>query len=142
MNINKYCAIFEALGFEIRLKIFKLIDSLKINSIPSDKFIPKWGKGFDGITYMIEYKDTIQHSFKNYWTPSAQDNLEEAVRIQNFVNRVYTLVNSEKLSAIFQNVIPFRSWTCNGTCISRVMTREQYKEYKKKKRKFLNKNGS
>ena len=127
---------------DITLKIFKLIDSLKINSIPSDKFIPKWGKGFDGITYMIEYKDTIQHSFKNYWTPSAQDNLEEAVRIQNFVNRVYTLVNSEKLSAIFQNEIPFRSWTCNGTCISRVMTREQYKEYKKKKRKFLNKNGS
>ena len=25
MNINKYCAIFEALGFEIRLKIFKFI---------------------------------------------------------------------------------------------------------------------
>lgn len=25
MNINKYCAIFEALGFEIRLRIFKFI---------------------------------------------------------------------------------------------------------------------
>lgn len=25
MNINNYCSIFEALGFEIRLKIFKFI---------------------------------------------------------------------------------------------------------------------
>ncbi|MCF6129084.1 hypothetical protein L1S35_05315 [Flavobacterium sp. AS60] len=124
------------------LRIFKLIDSLKINSIPSDKYIPRWQQGFDGITYIIEYKDSIQHSFKNYWTPKAQDNLEEAVRIQNFVNRIYTLVNSEKLSAIFQNEIPFRCWTCNLTCICRGMTREQYKEYKKMKRKFRKQNGS
>jgi hypothetical protein len=127
---------------DISLKIFKLIDSLKINSIPSDKFIPKWQQGFDGITYIIEYKDSIQHSFKNYWTPKAQDNLEEAMRIQNFVDNVYAIVNSEKLSVIFQKEIPFRSWTCNGVSISRVMTREEYKEYKKKKRKFKNKNGS
>ena len=127
---------------DISLKIFKLIDSLKINSIPSDKFIPKWQQGFDGITYVIEYKDSIQHSFKNYWTPKAQDNLEEAMRIQKFVGIVYAIVNSEKLSVIFQKEIPFRSWTCNGVSISRVMTREEYKEYKKKKRKFKNKNGS
>lgn len=127
---------------DVALNIFHLIDSLKINSIPSDKFIPKWQQGFDGITYMMEYKDSIQHSFKNYWTPNAQDNLEEALRIQNFVDKVYTIVDSEKLSAIFQKEIPFRSWTCNGGIVSRVMSREEYKEYKKKKRKFKKKNGS
>ena len=127
---------------DITLSILNLIDSLKINSIPSDKFIPKWRQGFDGVTYIMEYKDSIQHSFKNYWTPTAQGNLEEALRIQNFVDNVYTIVNLEKLNAIFQKEIPFGSWTCNGVTISRVMTREQYKEYKKKKRKFRNKNGS
>jgi hypothetical protein len=126
---------------DISLKIFRLIDSLKINSIPSDKFIPKWQQGFDGITYLMEYKDSIQHSFKNYWTPKAQENLEEAVRIQNFVDYVYTIVNSEKLDAIFQKEIPFRSWTCNGVSISRAMTRKEYKEYRRKKRKFYNING-
>ncbi len=90
----------------------------------------------------MEYKDFTQHSFKNYWTPKAQDNLEEAVRIQNFVDKVYAIVNSEKLSVIFQKEIPFRSWTCDGTCVSRVMTIEEYKEYKKKKRKYLKKKGS
>ncbi|RXR20246.1 hypothetical protein [Flavobacterium stagni] len=122
------------------LRIFKLIDSLKINSIPSDKFIPKWHQGFDGITYRFEYKDSIQHSFKNYWTPKKQENLEEAVRIQNFVEVVNEIVESEKLSKIFQNEIPFRSWSCNGVCVSRAMTKKESREYKKKKRKFRKKN--
>jgi len=126
---------------DLSLKIVKLFDSLKINSIPSDKFIPKWQQGFDGITYLIEYKDSIQHSFKKYWTPKAQYNLEEAARIQSFVDNVYSIVNLEKLNAIFEKEIPFRSWTCNGVCISRPMTREEKKEYKKKQRKFYKKNG-
>lgn len=121
---------------DIVLKILKHIDSLKINSIPSDKFISNWKNGFDGITYIFEYKDAKKHSFKNYWTPKAQGNLDEALRIQKFIDEVYKLIDAERLNIIFQNEIPFRSWTCNSTIISRVMTKEQFKEYKKNKRKL------
>jgi hypothetical protein len=125
--------------FQNSFAIFNLLDSSKINSIPSDKFIAKWQQGFDGITYIMEYKDSTQHSFKKYWTPSTQNNLEEAVRIQNFVDNVYSIVNLEKLSLNFQNEIPFRSWTCNGVIVTKVMSKKEYKEYKKKKRKFSKK---
>lgn len=127
------------IDFQNSIAIFNLLDSSRINTIPSDKFIPKWQQGFDGITYIIEYKDSVQRSFKKYWTPSAQNNVEEAESIQNFVDKVYSTVDLEKLSLNFQKEIPFRSWTCNGVIITRVMSKKEYKEYKKKKRKLLKK---
>jgi hypothetical protein len=59
-------------------KAFKLIDSIKINELPSDKNIKGWQKGLDGITYFIEYKVDNNYSFKNYWTPTSQGSLAEA----------------------------------------------------------------
>lgn len=117
--------------------IVKLIDSSKINSIPTDKQIKDWQQGFDGITYYFETKSEKEYSFKSYWTPSSQENVIEAIKIKNFINELYKLCNSEEISKQFRKEIPFRSYNYEGSSVvaTRLMTPEEYKEYKKAKRK-------
>lgn len=116
-------------------KIIKLIDSSEINKISSDKFIKGWQQGFDGIEYILEYKTKTEYSFKNYWTPKSQQNLEDAEKIQNFVDELYKICDAENLSKQFAKEIPFRSYTYNGSSVivSRIMTNEEYKKYEKEK---------
>lgn len=118
-------------------EIIDLIDVRKINEIPSDKFILAWEHGFDGVEYIFEYKTNKEYSFKNYWTPKLQGDLEEAIRIQGFIDELYLICDSENLLKKFEKEIPFRSYSYNGgsIAISRVMTVEDYKEFKKQKRK-------
>src|SRR5690606_31482374 len=40
----------------------------------------------DWITYIIEHADKDVYWYKNYWTPSAQRNLREALLLEDFVN--------------------------------------------------------
>jgi hypothetical protein len=122
---------------ETAKEIINLIEKTEINKISSDKFIKGWQHGFDGIEYIFEYKTKNEYSFKNYWTPNSQDNLEEAKKIQNFVDELYRICNSENLSKLFVKEIPFRSYSYNGSSavVSRIMTQEEYRKYKKEKRK-------
>jgi len=119
-------------------KILNLIDSCKVNTIPSDKFIKGWQQGFDGTTYIFENKTKTEYSFKNYWTPTSQENLEVAKKIQNFVDKLRRICDSENLSKQFTKEIPFRSYTYNGSSVivSRIMTTDEYKKYLKEKRKM------
>ena len=118
-------------------EIINLIEKTEINKIASDKFIRGWEYGFDGIEYIFEYKTKTEYSFKNYWTPNSQENLEEAKIIQKFVDELYRICDSENLSKQFSKEIPFRSYSYNGgsMVISKIMTQEEYRKYKKEKRK-------
>lgn len=122
---------------ETTKEIINLIEKTEINKIASDKFIKGWQHGFDGIEYIFEYKTKTEYSFKNYWTPNSQENLEEAKRIQKFVDELYRICDSENLSKEFKKEIPFRSYSYNGgsMVVSRIMTLEEYRKYKKEKRK-------
>jgi len=100
--------------FQVR----RLIDSLQIEMLPSDKNIKGWQQGFDGITYFTEYKKDRQYSFKNYWTPTSQDTLKEAVRFQNFVTGLDKILGLRANSNKFQDDIPFDSWTYPGSAKS------------------------
>ncbi len=117
-------------------KMFHLIDSLKLDNIPSDTFIKSWRQGFDGIVYVLESKDKVRYSCKGYWTPEAQMLVVEALTIQAFVDRVYALANLKARYENFDTTIPFMSWTCNGVIVSRIMTRKEYRAYKRKKRRL------
>lgn len=123
-------------------KIINLIDSCGINKIPSDKFIKGWQQGFDGIEYILEYKTKTEYSFKNYWTPKSQKNIEEAEKIQNFVDELYKICDTKNLSKQFAKEIPFRQYSYNGgsVVIGRIMTTEEYKKYEKEKLKKRNQN--
>ncbi|NMH26548.1 hypothetical protein [Flavobacterium silvaticum] len=113
--------------------IFEIIDSTEINSIPSDKFISNWYHGFDGVTYILEYESKNIHSFKKYWAPSAQNFLSEAIQIQNFIDKVNSIIEIQKLRNIFDRSIPFQNWTCNGIIVSRILTKKEWKELQRKK---------
>ena len=92
-------------------KVLKLIDSLKINELPSDKNIKGWQQGLDGITYFIEYKVDKNYSFKNYWTPTSKDSLAEAQLPLLLMSSFESLPDIKNSSKDFQNEIPFDSWT-------------------------------
>ena len=95
-----------------------LIDSLQIELLPSDKNINGWQHGFDGIEYLTEFKKGNQYSFKNYWTPTSQDTLKEAILFQSFVSGLDTILDLKSNSKEFQDEIPFDSWTYPGSATS------------------------
>ncbi len=65
---------------------YKIIQNSGILDLQSDNQIENWSHGYDGITYTIEHSDENTYWFKNYWTPSAQDSIPEAVMVMDFVN--------------------------------------------------------
>lgn len=121
------------------LKIYKLYDSLGIIELPSDKFIKKWGHGFDGITYIIENKIGNNYSFKNYWTPTAQEKFEESENLVRFTNDLDSLLNYKEKSKLFESAIPFYSWTYEGSIAIaiRIISKKEFKKYRRKKNKQL-----
>ena len=107
---------------------FKLIDSVKINELHSDKNIKGWQQGFDGITYFIEYKIDNNYSFKNYWTPTSQDSLAEAKLLLYFISSLENLIDLKNSLKIFQNEIPFDSWTYPGSSTSVIRIKPKTKK--------------
>ena len=111
------------------LNLRHLIDSLQIEFLPSDKNIQGWQHGFDGIEYFTEYKKAGQYSFKNYWTPTSQDTLKEAIQFQHFVSGLDRILDLKANSKDFQAAIPFNSWTYPGsaTAVLRVKPKPKKK---------------
>ena len=97
------------------LQVRHLIDSLEIETLPSDKNIAGWQNGFDGIEYFTEFRKNGEYTFKNYWTPTAQDTLKEAILLQSFVSGLSKILNLKNNGKVFQDDIPFDSWTYPGS---------------------------
>ena len=79
-------------------EIKNLIDSLKINEIPSDNQIEKWTFGFDGITYKFEFKNDNIYSYKHYWTPTSQEKFDESNKINYFTTKIDEIINYQENS--------------------------------------------
>jgi hypothetical protein len=111
------------------IQVRYLIDSLQIEFLPSDKNISGWQHGFDGIEYFTEFKRNGQYSFKNYWTPTAQDTLREAIQFQKFVLGLDSMLDLKANSKEFQDSIPFDSWSNpgSGTNVIRVKPKTKRK---------------
>ena len=95
-----------------------LIDSLKIETLPTDKNIKGWEHGFDGIEYFTEFRKNGLYTFKNYWTPTAQETLKEAILFQSFVSGLSKILDLKNNGKEFQDDIPFDSWTYPGSASS------------------------
>ena len=115
------------------LRIKNLVDSLKINDIPSDNQIKKWTFGFDGITYKIENKNGLNYSYKHYWTPTSQEKFEESNKINFFVNEIDKIINYQTNREKFVSEVPYFTWTRDGVSWSavKVLTEKNYSEYRK-----------
>jgi hypothetical protein len=117
-------------------QIKNLYDALKIQEIPSDKLIKNWKQGFDGITYFFELKEGKSYSFKNYWTPSIQEEFEESKKISQFIDQLDKIVDYPAKRKKFENEIPFSQWSYNnsGITVSTIPNKKAYKRAKKSQR--------
>ncbi|WP_090079140.1 hypothetical protein [Halpernia frigidisoli] len=114
-------------------KINKLIDSLKINDIPSDNRIKEWTFGFDGITYKMENKNGINYSYKHYWTPTSQNKFMESDKINFFVTEIDKIIDYKTNQEKFVSEVPYFTWTRDGVSWSavKILSAENYSEYRK-----------
>jgi len=105
-------------------KLFTLIDTLSIISIPSDEKISGWQQGFDGEEFLIETSTPSYYNFKTYWTPRIfADSLNEAKRIQIFVDFLY---KDFKLYDYYQKLkLPEGSYRRNGIQGIQIKTTKQ-----------------
>ncbi|MEZ0007630.1 hypothetical protein ABH942_003015 [Flavobacterium sp. 28YEA47A] len=133
-----------AKGYDLKQEqvsqIKNLYEALKVQEIPSCKLIKSWKQGFDGITYIFELKKGNSYSFKNYWTPSMQDEFEESKRILQFVNQLDTIVDYIREREKFEKEIPFLEWSYNNSMIITkvIPNTEAYKRAKNNHLKYRN----
>jgi len=85
---------------------YDIIVNSGILKLPSHKEIKNWKQGADGITYIIEQSDKKNYWLKNYWTPSAQDSIPEALMVINFIKKLSDSLNLEEMYTTFKNGLP------------------------------------
>ena len=113
-----------------------LVKSSSILNLPTDNLIKGWKQGFDGITYIIEFSNPKQYSFKTYWTPNIQDTLSEAKIVQSFINDFSELANTSKIWQIFSKIIPYECYINGGNIACKVVTKKQRKMYSKERKNY------
>lgn len=136
-NANRFSKEYVVNG-SIAKELYSYIINNKLNDIPSQNFIEKWTSGFDGIEYIYENKNDNNYSFKNYWTPSAFENLREAEDIIEFNREFYIIFKLEHFQKLFDKDIPFLSYTYPGSAvsISKAVTKKELRQYKRKRKTF------
>ncbi len=86
--------------------IYNIVQNSKILDLPTDESIENWKQGFDGITYIIEHSDKNNYWFKNYWTPTAQDSIPEALIVLDLVKNLSDILNLQETYSSFKNTLP------------------------------------
>ncbi|MFK7971077.1 MAG: hypothetical protein AB8F95_11955 [Bacteroidia bacterium] len=86
--------------------IYNIVQNAKILELPSDKNIEKWRQGFDGVTYIVEHSDKKIYWQKNYWTPSAQDSIPEAIIVLDLVKKLSDTLSLKEVYTSFKNTLP------------------------------------
>lgn len=86
--------------------IYNIVQKSKILDLPSDKNIENWSLGMDGITYIIEHSNKENYWLKNYWTPSAQDSIPEAIIVLDLVKNLSDTLHLREMYASFKNTLP------------------------------------
>jgi hypothetical protein len=102
------------LTYENSIKIQNLVLKYGLIELPTDKMIKGWKCGFDGITYFTEFADQNTYSSKNYWTPTAYENLPEARQLINFIGELNKIQELTEKGDEFMRTQPFKSWYSNN----------------------------
>lgn len=108
----------------------RLIKSSGILALPSDENIRGWIQGLDGYEVIIQYSEKANYYLKNYWTPSVQQEVPEAVEVQDFNNRISEIINAKIVREAFVADIPFPCFTTgNGGLTCRIVDTDRYNAY-------------
>ncbi|MDV6166907.1 hypothetical protein R1T16_00615 [Flavobacterium sp. DG1-102-2] len=117
--------------------VLELIQETKIDTIPTDKLIPAWRPGFDGILYTLEHKESSVYSLKSYWTPLAQNNVSEAAEIENFIKKLSEILNLPDYLDKFRMQIPFQTYSDgSGSVISHFKTHKDSRTHQRKMKRY------
>ncbi len=87
-------------------KIYNIVQNSKILDLPSDKNIENWVQGMDGVTYIIEHSDKKSYWLKQYWTPSSQGSIPEAIIVLDLVKNLSETLNLNEEYSSFKNTLP------------------------------------
>lgn len=122
--------------------IGQLVISSSIIQLPSEENIAGWQKGLDGEEIVVQYSDSNAYHLKNYWTPSAQHGLPEALLVQKFCSSVFELANIKLVRKSFEAGIPFHCYMADGstTTCKVVKTTAEYWQYKRDVNRYLRQN--
>lgn len=126
---GKFFKITFSIPSEKVKKTIALIENTSIKTIPSQKYISEWQHGLDGITYLIEEKDSI-YSIKSYWTPLVQS-APEAKKIGDFVDELLDILDFPTFDETFYSQVPFASYSLDSVTVSKVMTNKEYRIWKR-----------
>jgi hypothetical protein len=99
-------------------KIYNIVQNSKILVLQSDKNIENWNRGMDGITYIIEHSDKKNYWLKNYWTPSSQDSIPEAIIVLDLLKNLSETLNLQEEYTSFKNTLPKNGCYNSGGILS------------------------
>jgi hypothetical protein len=74
-------------------EVFELFERCHLFQLPSDKNIKGWVQGDDGEELLFEFSTRHYYSFTTFWTPSAQENVPEAVTLNKLNQELRSLLN-------------------------------------------------
>jgi len=98
--------------------IYNILQNSKVLKLSSDKNIENWTQGMDGITYIIEYSDKNSYWFKNYWTPSSQDSIPEAIVVLDLVKKLSDTLNLKEVYTSFKKSLPKKGCYNSGGMVN------------------------
>lgn len=126
-----YCQKY-ILGTDQATAVGQFVKTVGILQLPSEENIVGWQQGLDGEEIIIQHSTATGHYLKNYWTPSAQHGLTEAVLVQQVYTKVLALANAATVQQAFEASIPFRCYTTDNGSVTCRVTRSsaEYWRYK------------
>jgi hypothetical protein len=83
-------------------------------SLPLESNIKNWTHGFDGIIYVIEHSDKKTYWIKNYWSPSSQRSIPEAIIVLDLVKNLSNKLSLQELYSSFKTTLPKRGCYNSG----------------------------
>lgn len=118
--------------------IGRLVKECGIINLPSDEHIKGWQQGLDGEEIVTQYVDNKGYWLREYWTPSAQHGLAEALLVQEFANKAFELANVPLVRKNFTAGIPFNCYTNDGSfTICKILSRAEYWQYRRELSHYL-----
>ena len=106
------------LSSEQAKNVYNIIQNSEILNLQSDNEIEDWKQGVDGITYIIEYSDKENYWFKNYWTPSVQDSIPEALIVLNLVESLSDTLKLQETYTKFKDDLPKKGCYNSGGMVN------------------------
>ncbi|WP_223552169.1 hypothetical protein [Aestuariivivens sp. NBU2969] len=98
--------------------IYEIIKNSKILELPSDENIEQWSQGMDGITYIIEHSDKKSYWLKNYWTPTSQDSIPEAIIVLDLAKKLSDTLNLKDVYKSFKKSLPKKGCYNSGGMVN------------------------